>query len=137
MQPTFALIVFYTDDNKILIQHRKSINKYSSDWGLFGGHLEEGETDLEAVIRETKEELAIEIEKEQLEHIGTVITPAGDAYTSIFISKLNFKIDDINVLEGDGCKLVSEAECKQLKLGRGDRFRTNLIFDFLNLKFPR
>lgn len=134
MKPTFALIVFYTDDNKILIQNRKSVNNYNSDWGLFGGHLEDNETDLEAVIRETKEELDITIKEEELEYLGTVKTPVGQAYTSIFISKLNVDPNHINVLEGDGCKLVSEDECVGLELHPGDIHRTKLIFDFLKLR---
>lgn len=134
MKPTFALIVFYTNDNKILIQNRKSINKYNSNWGLFGGHLKNNETDLEAVIRETKEELGINIKKEELEYIGTTKTPAGQLYTSIFISELKLNPNNINVLEGDSCKLISENECEKLKLHTGDIFRTRLIFDFLKLK---
>ncbi|PIZ98427.1 MAG: hypothetical protein COX77_04550 [Candidatus Komeilibacteria bacterium CG_4_10_14_0_2_um_filter_37_10] len=134
MQPTFAVIVFYTNDNKILIQNRKSINKYNSNWGLFGGHLKEDESDLVAVIRETKEELDINIKEVELEYLGTVKTPAGQAYTSIFISQLKLDPDNINVLEGDGCELVSEDQCSKLKLSTGDIFRTKLIFDFLKLK---
>ncbi|MFH1661727.1 MAG: NUDIX domain-containing protein [Candidatus Falkowbacteria bacterium] len=134
MKPTFALICLYTDDNKILIQDRKSINKYNSEWGLFGGHLKDNETDLQAVIRETKEELDIKLNKKDLIYVGTVKTPGGEVYTSIFLSKLVTALKNINVLEGDGCKLVSEKECAKLKLTRGDTFRTKLIFSYLKLK---
>jgi len=134
MKISFAVICFYTKESKILIQNRKSINNYNSEWGLFGGHLGYGETDLEAVIRETKEELDIDIREKDLEYIGTVKTPVGQAYTSIFISELKINLNDIKVLEGDGCELVSKDECSKLKLHPGDRFRTNLIFDFLRLK---
>ncbi len=134
MKPKFALICLYTDDNKILLQNRKSINKWNSEYGFFGGHIKRNETDLQAVIREAKEEIDINIKKKDLIYLGTVKTPVGTVYTSIFISKLSINPKDINVLEGDGCFLISEYEYSKLKLHPGDAFRIKLIFSYLNLK---
>ena len=133
MKPAFALLCFYTDENKILLQYRKSINKWNSDWGIFGGHINDNESDIEAVIREVQEELAMKVEEKDLIRLGTVKTPVGEAYTSIFLSKLTIDVADIKVVEGDGCSLFSEEECSKLELHPGDVFRTKLIFSFLKL----
>jgi len=58
-----ALIVFYDDEKRILLQYRKGINsKFCEEWGYFGGGIENGETPEQAVIRETKEELDFDLE---------------------------------------------------------------------------
>ena len=61
--------VFLIQDNNILLGKRK--NCYGEgDWALPGGHLEYGESLLECVTRELKEEL--DIEGEELELMTTV-----------------------------------------------------------------
>lgn len=57
-----SAIILYTAEGKILLQLRSAYKKrWANTWGLFGGHLEEGETPEEALVREIKEELAYEI----------------------------------------------------------------------------
>ena len=63
MAPTrkVSTIIFY-DDKKILIQDRRKISKWGEEYGFFGGKIEEGETPEEALKREMKEELNLNIE---------------------------------------------------------------------------
>lgn len=61
MTRSVALAVFYTQDKRILLQDRHSISKAGEEWGWFGGGLEPGETPEQALIREIKEELTIDI----------------------------------------------------------------------------
>lgn len=131
MKPKYALIGLYSDENKLLLQNRKSISKRNEEWGFFGGSIEIGETDLQAIIRETKEELDIDLNEEDLIFLGIIKSPVSNIYSSIFISKLNIKLDKINVLEGDGCDLFNEEECLKLKLHAGDKYRTKLVFNYL------
>lgn len=63
-----ALLVPVNSKRQILIQDRRGFKK--PDWGYFGGEIEKGETPLEAVLRESKEELGIDIKPEKLIHIG-------------------------------------------------------------------
>ncbi len=60
---TVALILPYNDKFEIILQKRKGfINKpVEVDYGFFGGHLEKGETVRQALKREIKEELNIDI----------------------------------------------------------------------------
>ena len=57
----------YTDTGKVILQKRKS-NKatYAGVWSVTGGHVLAGENNEDAIIREIKEELNLEIKKEKV-----------------------------------------------------------------------
>ena len=58
-----SIILFYDDYGNILLQDRKDIRKHNEEYGFFGGKIEENETPEEALKREIKEELGIDLEK--------------------------------------------------------------------------
>lgn len=69
-----AVVVFIlSEDNKKVLLQQRSANKklWPNLWDLTaGGHVLAGEFGYQAGIRETKEELGIEIDKESMEFIG-------------------------------------------------------------------
>ncbi|MCB9805779.1 NUDIX hydrolase [Candidatus Nomurabacteria bacterium] len=68
MRKTFkALLVPLNSKKEILIQDRKGYKK--PDWGYFGGSIEEGETPIKAMIRETKEELDLDLTEKDLKYL--------------------------------------------------------------------
>ena len=56
-----AVHIILIDDNKILLQKRKGSKLWPGYYALPAGHIDEGETQYDALIREAKEELGIEI----------------------------------------------------------------------------
>jgi len=55
-------VIILLKEDKLLIQHRAEDAKRSPGlWGLFGGGIEEDETPLDAVFRETKEEIGYDL----------------------------------------------------------------------------
>lgn len=65
-RPTSGILL-YTKDKKVLLQHRSDdAPRNPGAWGFFGGGLEEGETPIEAVVRETYEELEYKLADPQL-----------------------------------------------------------------------
>jgi len=48
--------IFFTDGRKVLLLKRSEKGDGFGTWGLPGGKVEEGETDIDAAIREAKEE---------------------------------------------------------------------------------
>ena len=65
-----AAAFIYTDTGKILLQKRKS-NKatYAGVWSITGGHVLSGETNEDAIIREIKEELNRDINKDEINFV--------------------------------------------------------------------
>ena len=56
-----ALVIINNKDNQILLQHRgEGALTSPNKWGLWGGAVEKGETTLEAMKRELKEELSLD-----------------------------------------------------------------------------
>lgn len=69
-----AVVVFIvsSDNKKVLLQQRSASKKlWPNLWDITaGGHVFAGELGYEAVIRETKEEIGVELNKNDLEFIG-------------------------------------------------------------------
>ncbi len=61
-----ANILFYDSNGNILLQNRKGISKWGEEYHFFGGHVEDNETPEQALKREIKEELGIELEGHKL-----------------------------------------------------------------------
>ena len=117
-----AVVVFILneDNTKILLQKRSAHKKlWPNLWDITaGGHVLSGELGYEAVIRETKEEIGINIKKEELEFIGTTTseTIKGDIinrhFNEYFIVHKNVDINDITLQEEEvqDIKWVSKEE---------------------------
>lgn len=100
-----VLFVISTDNKNILLQQRSSMKKaWPNLWDVTaGGHVLKGELGYQSVIRETKEELGIDIAKEELEFIGATrsIDTAGEGpnkhINEYYIVHKDIKIDDITL----------------------------------------
>jgi len=108
-----ALIVPINSKNKILIQDRRGHKK--PDWGYFGGEIEKGETPLQAVIRETKEELQINVQAKELKYFGTSMTIWNERKIIRYMFLYYTNQEKFDVLEGrDGCWLTFDEVRKRL-----------------------
>lgn len=115
-----VVIILSTDNTKILLQKRSAHKKlWPNLWDITaGGHVLSGELGYEAVIRETKEEIGIDIKKEELEFIGvtTSETIKGDIinrhFNEYFIVHKNVDINDVILQEEEvqDIKWVSKEE---------------------------
>ena len=69
----YAVAVILNPDGKILFLHRTSASRIGAGrWGLPGGHIEAGETPMEAMGREIAEEIGAGVDLELVACMGPV-----------------------------------------------------------------
>jgi len=109
-----AGIIIENNEGKLLLQLRDDkVKKFPNCWVLLGGALEGDETPEEAVKREIKEEIGIEIEN--LKYFKNFnyeyITQ------SFFYKKMNLDLGKIDLKEGKEIKFFSKEDIGNLSLG--------------------
>jgi 8-oxo-dGTP diphosphatase len=113
-----AAIILENDRGEFLLALRdnKSWIPFPNHWDLIGGHVEEGETPEEALIREVKEELDIDIKDYTFFKKFECLT--GDAYENekyIYTGKINLPIEEITLLEGERAQYFTREEIPDIK----------------------
>jgi 8-oxo-dGTP diphosphatase len=108
-----AAIILENDKGEILLYLRddKPGIPFPGYWDLIGGHVEEGETPEEALVREVKEELDIDLREFTFYKRYDCFT--GDAYENIkyiYSGKINVPIDEVTLQEGVRPQYFSKAE---------------------------
>jgi 8-oxo-dGTP diphosphatase len=108
-----AAIILENDKGEFLLALRddKSWIPFPNHWDLIGGHVEEGETPDEALVREIKEELDIEIPGYRF--YKEVHCKTGDAYENIkyiYTGKINIPIEEVTLLEGQRAQYFKPQE---------------------------
>ncbi len=91
------------DNNEIMLQYRCAQKKFFPDvWDTsFAGHIDAGETSLEAVLREGKEELGIDIDTSKLIHLFKTKEQLvyndmiSNEHVDVFLLKDNIKLEDL------------------------------------------
>ena len=125
-------IILLNEDNEILIQKRSSNVKYCPlKWELSAsGHVDPGENELEAAIRETKEELGVSLDANNMKLIHTSINKNALTYTYIARIKnsTNITIQKEEVAE---TKYVSLYEFKKIIYSPDFTPKENGYFEFL------
>ena len=113
-----AAIILENDKGEFLLALRdnKSWIPFPNHWDLIGGHVEAGETPEEALVREVKEELDIDLQEYTFYKKIECLT--GDAYENIkyiYTGKINLPIEEITLLEGERAQYFSKEEITDLK----------------------
>jgi 8-oxo-dGTP diphosphatase len=113
-----AAIILENDAGEFLLYLRdnKPGIPFPGYWDLIGGHIEEGETPEEALVREAREELDIDLKEYTFYKKYECLT--GDAYENIkyiFTGKINIPIEEITLLEGVRPQYFSRKEIPNVK----------------------
>ncbi len=87
---------------EILLALRKNTGYKDGEYELPGGHVDEGEDLIDAMIREAKEELLIDVKREQLQIVHMLHHYKGGALK--FIIKANNYDGNIQIGEPDKCE---------------------------------
>ena len=65
MYPMVVMVCIQNGEGKFLMQKR--VPEKGGDWGVTGGHPKSGETPLEGMLTEIKEEIGVDVNPEELE----------------------------------------------------------------------
>ncbi len=113
-----ACYLILEKDNKILLQKRQNSGYFDGYYSVPAGHLEEKETCIDCIIRETKEEIGIDIKRENTDLIFTLGASENSNYICLF-----FKA---NKFDGD-IKIMEPEKCSELKFFNIDNLPENLV----------
>jgi len=113
-----AAIILENDNGDFLLALRdnKSWIPFPNHWDLIGGHVEEGETPEEALVREYKEELGLELK--EYKFYKEFLCLKGDAFENIkyiYTGKINLPIDEITLYEGQYARYFTKEEIPATK----------------------
>lgn len=93
--PMVVMIAIENSKGEFLMQ-RRSKNK-GGDWGVTGGHPKAGETPIEGIVTEVKEELGININKDEVIEFNSGCD-GKDCYRMYYIKK-DIDLNDITIQE--------------------------------------
>lgn len=113
-----AAIIFENDQGELLLYLRdnKPGIPFPQHWDLIGGHVEKGETPLQALKREVKEELNYELT--DYKFFKEYLCLEGDAYPNIkyiYTGKFNVPLEEITLLEGERAQYFRKDEIPDVK----------------------
>lgn len=133
----YSLIAFFNEDWNILFQNRKSISKIWEEYWFFGWWVEAWETFEEALIREIKEELNIDLKLDDLNFACSftkLINWLWTSSTNIYVVKFNFNHEkQLEVFEWDWWEWLTLFEFSNKKILPHDY----LIIDMLKKYFEK
>lgn len=129
-----AAIIFENDNDELLLYLRdnKPGIPFPHHWDLFGGHIEDGETPEEALIREVREELNFELR--DFKFFREYKCLDGDAYPNIkyiYSGRFNIPIEKITLLEGEYARYFSREEIGEVKFAN---ILKTIVLDYLDEK---
>jgi 8-oxo-dGTP diphosphatase len=127
-----AAIILENDKGEFLLYLRE--NKpgipFPDHWDLIGGHVEEGETPDEALVREVKEELDLDLKDYTFYKKYECLT--GDAYENtkyIYTGKINLPIEEITLLEGVRPQFFTREEIPDVKFAN---ILKTIVMEYIN-----
>ena len=141
MEAELTTMCYIEKEGKYLMLHRtKKKNDPNHDlWLGIGGHMEQGESPGECILREVKEETGLELIDPKLR--GIVTFSDGDWYEYMFLySAENFEGELIECNEGDLVWVEKEKVLSELPVWEGDKIFLGMMqqdspFFSLKLKY--
>ncbi len=115
--------ILVNDAGQVLLQQRddKPGLRFPGYWTLFGGAVGGGETPLEAMRREMREELGREADVRPWQVYDRPYNELITVQQHIFTGRVQWRIEDLTVMEGQGAGYFRADELDDLPIGFGFR----------------
>ena len=98
-----TVVVFIENDQgQFLLQKR--VKKKDGKWATTGGHPKSGESSLEGIVTEIKEELGLTVNQNELTLFKTIQTE--DDFVDLYYLKKNINIEDIKIQDEEVEKVM-------------------------------
>lgn len=86
-RPYSAVYLLLFDNGQVLLLKRKNTGHRDGEYSLVAGHIEEGESATDAMMREATEEVGIDLDRSALDPVHVIHRNAGDrVYLDIFFA---------------------------------------------------
>ena len=127
-----AKLLMIDSNDKYLIMFRSDHPIFGSDPDLPGGTLEDGETLLDALLREVQEEAGVNIDAKNVDKIysGTEYSKHGTHY-ALFVTKLNVRLEIIMSWEHSSYEWLERDKFLQKAKSANDTYM-HMVFDVIN-----
>lgn len=86
-RPFSAVYLLLFDDTEILLLKRQNTGHRDGEYSLVAGHIEQGETATEAMVREAKEEIGINVVPSALQGVHVIHRNSGErVYVDLYFT---------------------------------------------------
>lgn len=126
-----SVYILYTPAGQILLQHRShDAVRLPNYWAFFGGGIEQGESPVEALVREVLEELSYQVENPYFLMAQKVRDQQDENTKYVFVEQ--YQNRPLQLGEGQAMGWFSPDETHALKMIGHDRVVVERIWDYLS-----
>jgi 8-oxo-dGTP diphosphatase len=129
-----AMVLLFDRHRRLMVYLRddRPDIPFPNQWDFFGGHVEAGETPEEALVREVKEELGVELT--QWSFFRRYVCTEGDAYPNVkylYWAKIDKMAEELTLYEGQRLLSIAPEQRRDLKFAN---ILGQLLEDFIAAK---
>ena len=124
-------MIIKNKEGQILLQRRKGTKLWPGYLALPAGHIDKGENAYEAVIREAKEELGVDISKAPYKFIGSTkrYYPNCPDILDVYLFDFDCDISDVSIQEEEVNDVMWASIDKIKELFDNNMFEANAYFE--------
>ena len=126
-----ALLALINENNEVLISLRKNKEEYTDYWEYPGGKVESDETLEQALVREIREELNLEITKSCIAPLTFVVDEQEKKETILFLYICRKWEGSIISLLNQKVEWVKPLDLAQYRMPRSNLFLNSILRDFI------
>lgn len=126
-----TLIGLVNSENYILISNRKNSSQFSGFWEFPGGKVEKGESLSEALIRETKEELGLNLSPSCISPLTFSVDRMEEQETLLLLFICRKWEGQPKSMEGQELKWIKPLDLSQYKMPPANIFLNSILRDWV------